>query len=114
MRCASSTSKLGPRDEATGWPAADVAVIEQEEEACPFGRVTHRHGTEAIATYTAQELTAEHARLMDHARQHHNASLLRLADLTQRAANWANKIRATAHANTIHTQADKTRARITR
>ena len=60
--------QLGPRDEATGWPAADVAVIEQEEGACPFGRVTRRHGVEAIAAYTAQEMTAEHAALMDRAR----------------------------------------------
>ncbi|MCX4564336.1 hypothetical protein OHA02_50225 [Streptomyces phaeochromogenes] len=55
--------QLGPRETETGWPAADLAVIEQEEGACPFGRITRRHGTEAIAAYAAQELTAEHARI---------------------------------------------------
>ncbi|MFD8646585.1 hypothetical protein [Streptomyces mirabilis] len=106
--------QLGPRDEETGWPAADLAVIDQEEGACPFGRVTRRHGTEAIAAYAAEELTAEHARLMDRARRHQDASLLHLADLAQRAANWADKVRAAAHANAVHVQAEKARARITR
>jgi len=106
--------QLGPRDEETGWPAADLAVIEQEEDACPFGRVTRRHGAEAIAAYTAEELTAEHARLMDRARQHQDAYFVRLADLAQRAADWADKVRAAAHADTTHAQADRARARITR
>ncbi|WP_327750015.1 hypothetical protein [Streptomyces europaeiscabiei] len=106
--------QLGPRDEETGWPAADLAVIEQEEGACPFGRVTRRHGTEAIAAYTAEELTAEHARLVDRARQHQDASLVRLADLAQRAADWADKVRAAARAAAVHVQAEKARARITR
>ncbi|WP_030618518.1 hypothetical protein [Streptomyces fulvoviolaceus] len=111
--------QLGPRDEETGWPACDLAVIEQEEGACPFGRVTRRHGAEAIAAYAAEELTAEHARLMDRARQHQDTSFVRLADLTQRAANWADKIRAAAHADAVHAQADRAqadraRARITR
>ncbi|ALV39152.1 hypothetical protein [Streptomyces sp. CdTB01] len=106
--------QLGPRDEDTGWPAADLAVIEQEEGACPFGRVTHRHGVEAIAAYTAQELTAEHAALMDRARQHQDAYFVRLAGLAQRAAEWADKVRAAAHADAVHVQADRARARITR
>ncbi|MGW7208487.1 hypothetical protein [Streptomyces sp. NPDC054837] len=106
--------QLGPRDQATGWPAADVAVIEQEEETCPFGRVTRRHGTEAIAAYTAEELTAEHTRLMDRARQRQDDSFLLLAALAQHAAGWADKVRAAAHADTVHAQADKARARITR
>ncbi|MDH6222836.1 hypothetical protein [Streptomyces pseudovenezuelae] len=106
--------QLGPREEGTGWPAADLAVIEQEEGACPFGRVTRRHGTEAIAAHTAQELSAEHDRLMDRARQHQDTYLVRLADLTQRAAEWADKVRAAAHADTVHAQADRARARITR
>jgi hypothetical protein len=98
----------------TGWPAADLAVIEQEAGACPFGRVTRRHGTETIAAYTAQELTAEHARLMDRARQHQDAYFVRLAGLAQRAADWADKVRAAAHADAVHVQAEKARARITR
>ncbi|MGW3984788.1 hypothetical protein [Streptomyces mirabilis] len=106
--------QIGPRDEETGWPTADLAVIEQEEGACPFGRVTRRHGTEAIAAYAAQELTAEHARLMDRARRHQDASFARLADLAQRAADWADKVRAAAHADAVHVQAEKARARITR
>ncbi len=106
--------QLGPRDEDSGWPAADLAVIEQEEGACPFGRVTRRHGTEAIAAYTAQELTAEHARLTDRARRHHDTSFVRLADLAQRAAAWADNVRAAAHADNVHVQADRARARITR
>ncbi|MFE6554308.1 hypothetical protein ACFVHS_38860 [Streptomyces sp. NPDC057746] len=105
--------QLGPRDEETGWPAADLAVIEQEEGACPFGRVTHRHGVEAIAAYTAQELTAEHAALTDRARQHQDAYFVRLAELAQRAADWADKVRAAAHADAVHVQADRARARIT-
>ncbi|MFJ8787037.1 hypothetical protein [Streptomyces sp. NPDC102476] len=103
--------QLGPRDEATGWPAADLAVIEQEEGACPFGRVTRRHGIEAIAAYAVQELTSEHASLMDRARRHQDASFVRLAELAQRAAAWADKVRA---ADTVHVQADRARARITR
>lgn len=106
--------QLGPRDEATGWLAADLAVIEQEEGACPFGRVIRRHGVEAIAAYTAQELTAEHAALMDRARRHQDAYLVRLAGLAQRAAEWADKVRAAAHADAIHAQADRARAHITR
>ncbi|MCW8382461.1 hypothetical protein [Streptomyces justiciae] len=106
--------QLGPRDQATGWPAADLAVIEQEEGACPFGRATRRHGAEAIAAYTAQELTAEHAALMDRARQHQDTYLVRLAHLAQRAAEWAEKIRAAAHADAVHVRADRPRARITR
>lgn len=106
--------QLGPRDETTGWPAADLAVIEQEEGACPFGRVTRRHGVEAIAAYAAEELCAEHARLMDRARHHQDASFVRLADLAQRAADWADKVRAAAHADAVHVQADRARARITR
>jgi hypothetical protein len=106
--------QLGPRDEATGWPAADLAVIEQEEGACPFGRVTRRHGAEAIAAYAAVELAAEHARLMDWARRHQDASFVRLAELAQRAAEWADKVRAAAHADAIHVQTAKARARITR
>ncbi|MEU0031781.1 hypothetical protein [Streptomyces sp. NPDC006335] len=106
--------QLGPRDEETGWPAADLAVIEQEEGACPFGRVTRRHGAEAIAAYTAQELTAEHTALMDRARRYQDAAFVRLAELAQRAADWADKVRAAAHADAIHIQADKARARITR
>lgn len=106
--------QLGPRDEETGWPAADLAVIEQEEGACPFGRVTRRHGVEAIAAYAAQELTAEHAALMDRARRHQDASFVRLAELAQRAADWSDKVRAAAHADTVHAQAEKARARITR
>ncbi|MEV5989509.1 hypothetical protein AB0L85_31935 [Streptomyces sp. NPDC052051] len=102
--------QLGPRDEDTGWPAADLAVIEQEEGACPFGRVTRRHGVGAIAAYTAEELTAEHARLMDRARQHQDASVVRLADLAQRAAAWADKVRAAAHADAAHFQAALARA----
>jgi hypothetical protein len=106
--------QLGPRETETGWPAADLAVIEQEEGACPFGRVTHRHGAEAIAAYTAEELSAEHARLMDRARHHQDAAFVRLADLAQRAADWADKVRAAVHADTVHAQADRARARITR
>jgi hypothetical protein len=106
--------QLGPRDETTGWPAADLAVIEQEEGACPFGRVTRRHGAEAIAAYAAAELTAEHAHLMDRARRHQDGSFVRLADLAQRAADWADKVRAAAHADAVHAQADRARARITR
>ncbi|MFD8726226.1 hypothetical protein ACFV2H_52095 [Streptomyces sp. NPDC059629] len=106
--------QLGPRDGETGWPAADLAVIEQEEGACPFGRVTRRHGVEAIAAYTAQELTAEHAALMDRARQHQDAYFVRLAGLAQRAAEWADKVRAAAHADAVHVQAGRARARITR
>ncbi|MFF2131671.1 hypothetical protein ACFVW1_41200 [Streptomyces olivochromogenes] len=106
--------QLGPRDEGTGWPAADLAAIEQEQGACPFGRVTRRHGAEAIAAYTAEELSAEHARLMDRAHQHQDASFVRLADLAQRAADWADKVRAAAHADAVHVQAEKARARITR
>jgi hypothetical protein len=106
--------QLGPRNEATGWPAADLAVIEQEEGACPFGRITRRHGAEAIAAYAAQELTAEHARLKNRARRHQDTHLVRLADLAQRAADWADKVRAAAHADTVHVQADRARARITR
>ncbi|KUN17541.1 hypothetical protein AQJ11_37345 [Streptomyces corchorusii] len=106
--------QLGPRDEETGWPAADLAVIEQEEGACPFGRVTRRHGVEAIAAYAAEELTAEHAALMDRARQHQDAYFVRLAELAQRAAEWADKARAAAHADAVHVQADRARARITR
>ncbi|MFE4752413.1 hypothetical protein ACFRIB_19395 [Streptomyces mirabilis] len=106
--------QLGPRDEETGWPAADLVVIEQEEGACPFGRVTHRHGAEAIAAYAAEELTAEHARLMNRARRHQDAYFARLADLAQRAADWADKVRAAAHADAVHVQAEKARARITR
>jgi hypothetical protein len=106
--------QLGPRDKETGWPAADLAVIQLEEGACPFGRVTRRHGTEAIAAYAAEELTAEHARLMDRARQHQDAYFVRLADLAQRAADWADKVRAAAHADAVHVQAEKARARITR
>jgi hypothetical protein len=106
--------QLGPRDEETGWPAADLAVIEQEEGACPFGRVTRRHGAEAIAAYAAEELTAEHAALMDRARRHQDAALVRLAGLAQRAAEWADKVRAAAHADAVHVQADRARARITR
>jgi hypothetical protein len=106
--------QLGPRDKETGWPAADLAVIQQEEGACPFGRVTRRHGTEAIAAYAAEELTAEHAALMHRAREHQNAYFLRLADLAQRAAHWADKVRAAAHADAVHAQANRARARITR
>ncbi|MGV9934127.1 hypothetical protein ACWDY4_26685 [Streptomyces olivaceoviridis] len=106
--------QLGPRDEETGWPAADLAVIEQEEGACPFGRVTRRRGVEAIAAYAAEELTAEHAALMDRARQHQDAYFVRLAELAQRAAEWADKARAAAHADAVHVQADRARARITR
>ncbi|MET9735842.1 hypothetical protein ABZZ79_36025 [Streptomyces sp. NPDC006458] len=106
--------QLGPRDQKTGWPTAHLAVIEQEEGPCPFGRITHRHGTEAIAAYTAEELTAEHAALMDRARQHQNTHLARLAKLAQRAADWADKVRAAAHADAVHIQADRARARITR
>ncbi|MET7700310.1 hypothetical protein [Streptomyces sp. NPDC005485] len=106
--------QLGPRDEDTGWPTADLAVIEQEEGACPFGRITRRHGTEAIAAYAAQELTAEHARLTDRARQHQDASFVRLADLAQRAADWADKVRAATHTDAVHLQADRARSRITR
>ena len=106
--------ELGPRGTETGWPAADLAVIEQEEGACPFGRVTRRHGAEAIAAYAAEELSAEHARLMDRARHHQDAALGRLADLAQRAAAWADKVRAAAHADTVHAQADRARARISR
>ena len=106
--------QLGPRDEDTGWPAADLAVIEQEEGACPFGRVTRRHSVEAIAAYAAQELTTEHARLMDRARRHQDASFVRLAELAQRAADWADKVRAAAHADAVHVQAEKARPRITR
>jgi hypothetical protein len=106
--------QLGPRDKETGWPAADLAVIQLEEGACPFGRVTRRHGTEAIAAYAAEELTAEHARLMDRARQHQDAYFVRLADLAQRAADWADKVRAAAHADAVHVQAENARARITR
>ncbi|MGP4049330.1 hypothetical protein [Streptomyces sp. 2A115] len=106
--------QLGPRETETGWPAADLAVIEQEEGACPFGRVTRRHGAEAIAAYAAEELTAEHTALMDRARQHQDAYFVRLADLAQRAADWADKVRAAAHADTTHAQADRARARITR
>ncbi|MGW2291212.1 hypothetical protein [Streptomyces phaeochromogenes] len=106
--------QLGPRETETGWPAADLAVIEQEEGACPFGRITRRHGAEAIAAYAAQELTAEHARLMDRARQHQDASFGRLAELAERAADWADKVRAAAHADAVHVQAEKARARITR
>ncbi|MEY9987979.1 hypothetical protein ABIE67_000011 [Streptomyces sp. V4I8] len=106
--------QLGPRDEETGWPAASLAVIQQEEGACPFGRVTRRHGAEAIAAYAAEELTAEHAALMDRARQHQDAYFVRLANLAQRAADWADKVRAAAHADAIHVQADHARTRITR
>jgi hypothetical protein len=106
--------QLGPRDEDTGWPAADLAVIEQEEGACPFGRVTRRHGAEAIAAYAAQELTTEHAGLMDRARRHQDASFVRPAELAQRDANWTDKVRATAHADAVHVQANRARARITR
>lgn len=106
--------QLGPRETETGWPAADLAVIEQEEGACPFGRVTRRHGIETIAAYAAQELTAEHAALMDRARRHQDASFVRLAELAQRAAAWADKVRAAAHADAVHVQADRARARITR
>lgn len=106
--------QLGPRDKETGWRAADLAVIEQEEGACPFGRVTRRHGVEAIAAYAAEELTAEHARLMDRARQHQDSYVLRLADLAQRAADWADKVRAAAHADTVQVQAYRARAHITR
>ncbi|GGP93035.1 hypothetical protein [Streptomyces melanogenes] len=105
--------QLGPRDEATGWPAAHLAVIEQEEDACPFGRLTHRHGVEAIAAYTAEELTAEHAALSDRARQHRDTYLQQLAKLARRAAEWAEKVRSAAHADAVHVQADRARARIT-
>ncbi|MFE1437096.1 hypothetical protein [Streptomyces sp. NPDC058739] len=101
--------QLGPRDEHTGWPTAHLAVTEQEEAPCPYGRITHRHGTEAIATYTAEELTAEHAALTDRARRHHDPHLARLAELAQRAAHWASQVRAAAHTDT-----DYARARITR
>lgn len=106
--------QLGPRDKNTGWPTAHLAVIEQEEGPCPFGRITRRHGIEAIAAYTAEELTAEHARLADRARRHQDTHLARLAELAQRAANWADTLRATAHADTVHAQTAKARARITR
>ena len=106
--------QLGPRETETGWPAADLAVIEQEEGACPFGRVTRRHGAEAIAAYATEELSAEHARLMDRARHHQDAAFVRLADLAQRAADWADKVRSAVHADTVHAQADRARARITR
>ncbi|MEV4040385.1 hypothetical protein [Streptomyces umbrinus] len=106
--------QLGPRETETGWPAADLAVIEQEDGACPFGRITRRHGTEAIAAYAAQELTAEHARLMDRSHQHQNAAFARLAELAERAADWADKVRAAAHADAVHRQAEKARARIAR
>ncbi|MGW7243856.1 hypothetical protein [Streptomyces sp. NPDC054804] len=106
--------QLGPRDEDTGWPAADVAVIEQEEGACPFGRITRRHGAEAIAAYAADELTAEHARLMDFARRHHDVALVRLAELARRAADWARQVRSDAHTDAVHVQADRARARIAR
>lgn len=106
--------QLGPRDKETGWPAADLAVIEQEDGACPFGRITHRHGAEAIAAHATEELTAEHATLMDRARQHQDTYFARLADLAHRAADWADKVRAAAHSDTIHAQADRARARITR
>ncbi|MGY9066915.1 hypothetical protein [Streptomyces sp. CAS3] len=106
--------QLGPRDEETGWPAADLAVIEQEEGSCPFGRVTRRHGAEAIAAYTAEELTAEHAALMDRARRHQDAHFVRLAGLAERAAEWADKVRAAAHSDAVHVQAAHARALITR
>ncbi|MEV8597362.1 hypothetical protein [Streptomyces sp. NPDC052012] len=106
--------QLGPRDKETGWPAADLAVIEQEEGSCPFGRVTRRHGAEAIAAYAAEELSAERAALMDRARRHQDAALVPLAGLAQRAAEWAEKVRAAAHADAVHVQADRARARITR
>jgi len=104
--------QLGPRETETGWPAADLTIIEQESGACPLGRVTHHHDPEAIAAHTANELTAEHAALMDRARQHHDAHFLRLAELAQRAAAWADKVRAAAHAGTVQAQADRARARI--
>ncbi|MET8213088.1 hypothetical protein ABZT51_45695 [Streptomyces sp. NPDC005373] len=34
--------------------ANSFAVIEQEEGACPFGRVIRHHGVEAIAVYAAR------------------------------------------------------------
>lgn len=51
---------------------------------------------------------------MDRARQHQDAAFVRLADLAQRAADWADKVRAAAHADTVHVQAENARARITR
>ncbi|MFF4189120.1 hypothetical protein ACFYZ9_38625 [Streptomyces sp. NPDC001691] len=106
--------QLGPRNEHTGWPSADLAVIEQEEGTCPFGRLTRRHGAEAIAALTAEELTAEHSRLMDRARQHQDPHLVHLAELAQRAATWADKIRAAAHADTVPVRAAPAPARLTR
>ncbi|MGC0334873.1 hypothetical protein RKD23_007950 [Streptomyces sp. SAI-170] len=106
--------QLGPRDQTTGWPTAHLAVIQQEEGACPFGRITRRHGIEAIAAYTAEELTAEHAALKDHARRHQDTAFMRLAELAQRAVHWADKIRAAAHTDAIRVQADRTRTVITR
>ncbi|QIY93151.1 hypothetical protein HEP87_01685 [Streptomyces sp. S1D4-11] len=76
--------------------------------------VTRRHGTEAIAAHAAEELTAEHARLMHRARQHQDPYFVRLAVLAQRAADWADRVRAAAHADAVHVQADRARARITR
>lgn len=105
--------QLGPRNEETGWPTAHLAVIEQEEGPCPYGRITRRHGAEAIAAYAAEELTAEQARLMDRARQHQDSHLVHLAELAQRAAQWADKIRATAHADALRIQATHARARAT-
>jgi hypothetical protein len=51
---------------------------------------------------------------MDRARRHQDAYFVRLADLAQRAADWADTIGAAAHADTVHVQAEKARARITR
>jgi hypothetical protein len=109
--------QLGPRDKATGWPTAHLAVIEQEEGTCPFGRITHRHGAEAIAAYTAAELTDQHAALADLGRRHRDAHLARLANLAQRAASWAEMVRTAAHAEHIHaraSQASSSRARAVR
>ncbi|WP_329595970.1 hypothetical protein OIE43_44610 [Streptomyces pseudovenezuelae] len=51
---------------------------------------------------------------MDRARRHQDAAFVRLAELAQRAADWADKVRSAAHTDAVHVQVDKARARITR
>ncbi|MFF0386801.1 hypothetical protein [Streptomyces sp. NPDC004286] len=103
--------RLGPRDQETGWPTADLAVIEQEDGSCPFGRVTRRHGAEAIAAYAAEELTAEHIRLTNRARDHQDTHFVHLAELAGRAADWANKVRAAARADASPSRGSQATAR---